>query len=1783
MSNRICTLFLASTALVPLGLAAAVANPLGAQVVGGNANVQGQGTANVTVTQTTDKAIVNWNTFNIGSNEATRFVQPNSTSIALNRVTGGLGPSQLFGILSANGRIFVVNPDGILFGPGAKIDTAGFLATTHDIANADFMAGRYNFSIPGRPGASVVNAGTITANNGGFAALVAPGVRNSGTITANLGTVALASGNGFTLDFYGDKLIALGVNDTVAAQVKDVATGQPLNALVKNEGTLKANGGRVELTASAARTVVDSVINNTGVIEANTIGTRNGMIVLSAATDASKPADTPTQTVKVSGKLSAAGNEQASKGGTIKITGQAIALTGATLDASGRNGGGTVLIGGDVGGGNPNAAVASIPQAKLQPYAVPTASTVAVDAATTIDASAKDAGDGGKVVVWSDQSTLFDGRISVRGGSTFGNGGFVETSGHTLGFAGARVDTSALKGLSGLWLLDPYDLTIDGTAAGTIAANLATTDVTLQTTAFGTSGPGVQSAGEGDIFVNSPVSWNSAHSLTVSAYRNIWVNANIANGGTGNITGRADNTGTGVGTVTGVPGKTVSTGGAVSVFYNPSVNPAGSPVNGTSYLNPVEDFSTRVTAGGGLTAYMLVNTVYDLQNIKNNLSGTYALGKDIDASATAGWNGVAGFAPIGSFSYFTGQFNGQGLTIRDLFIAPTGSNNYATGLFGFIGAGGVVKNLHLANVDIHANPNLSGGYLGALAGLSVGLIDNVTASGTISGGTASGLSAGGLVGQNTLLIGSTVASGLIQNSSAAVDITLGKGIGCGTLCAAYRAGGLAGDNWSTITGSSASGNVVVGANASGGGLVGGNIGTITGSSATGNVSSTGVNVQLGGLVGYNSPGAFILRSHATGNVTATATLAANTGLDCSISGSNCQYETAGGLVGSNSGTIQGNAVVPVLTQPCVPGQACATGAVSVGSSGAAGGLVGWNDGIISNAFATGAVTGAAGLSGIGTSGKEHSTELGGLAASNKGLITNSFATGNVGTLNVANLNVGGLLADNSGTVLDSFATGQARAGDNSQAGGLTANNGPWNILSCTGCLLGDGSAYFNTAFIGNSHATGNVTVGAASLAGGLSGSGDRTSTFENSYATGAVSGGGNGILGGLIGVTDVGATVTDSTTAVTSTVTSTGSNSWVGGFIGLNSGTILDSHALAAVNGTSDSLLGGFAGLNFGVITDSTTTAAVTANGNNNYIGGFAGLNFGFIDPSTSAGAVTANGNNNVVGGFAGANASLASIPAGLIAGSSFPNGTISVDSLATGPATGTGTNNTVNAQVGTTSPSTLPAAPSLIAGCDSGVLCAILNAGLKLASIDTVALDPVPPPITQVAQLKSPLDDNATTPAPILASLTTPSSSAGSPPAGAASNGGPGKSGFVPPPLPARSVPGPHGETRSSVPPPGENRFFPNQVLLQLELNIPDSELTRIAQGLGLRIVTSDTLTALGRRVVRLELPSGMSVRDAIRRLEANRLVSVAAPVYQFNLVQVIGTISKGDPAQYMLGTLRLDQAHAIASGKGVTIALIDSEIDKQHAELQGAIPEELDALGVKESPHSHGTAMAGAIVAHNRLLGIAPGAKILAVRAFGKSNNTAEGTTLSILKGIEWAVSQGAKIINMSFAGPRDPSLERALKAAHDKGVVLIAAAGNAGPKSPPLYPGADPNVIAVTATDVHDQLFRGANQGLQVSVAAPGVDILAPAPDENYQMSTGTSIATAHVSGVVALMLERDPTLKPDNVRKILESTATDLGPKGKDNQFGWGLINPQKALEAIDVQLTTAGHYRRASRD
>jgi subtilisin family serine protease len=198
---------------------------------------------------------------------------------------------------------------------------------------------------------------------------------------------------------------------------------------------------------------------------------------------------------------------------------------------------------------------------------------------------------------------------------------------------------------------------------------------------------------------------------------------------------------------------------------------------------------------------------------------------------------------------------------------------------------------------------------------------------------------------------------------------------------------------------------------------------------------------------------------------------------------------------------------------------------------------------------------------------------------------------------------------------------------------------------------------------------------------------------------------------------------------------------------------------------------------------------------------------------------------------------------------------------------------------------------------------------------------------------------------------------------------------------------------------------------------------------------------------------------------------------------------------------------------------------------------------------------------------MGSAPAARILAIRAFGTAPNGAESTTFVVLKGLDYAAAHGARIVNMSFAGPKDSLIDRGIAATAAKGILMVAASGNAGPKSPPLYPAANANVIAVSATDAQDKLFAASNRGAYIAVAAPGVDIFLPAPDEKYQITSGTSFSAAYVSGLAALMLERNPALKPDEVRAILMKTARDLGAPGRDDLFGAGEADAYAAVSAV----------------
>ena len=201
-------------------------------------------------------------------------------------------------------------------------------------------------------------------------------------------------------------------------------------------------------------------------------------------------------------------------------------------------------------------------------------------------------------------------------------------------------------------------------------------------------------------------------------------------------------------------------------------------------------------------------------------------------------------------------------------------------------------------------------------------------------------------------------------------------------------------------------------------------------------------------------------------------------------------------------------------------------------------------------------------------------------------------------------------------------------------------------------------------------------------------------------------------------------------------------------------------------------------------------------------------------------------------------------------------------------------------------------------------------------------------------------------------------------------------------------------------------------------------------------------------------------------------------------------------------------------------------------------------------------------------------PSSRMLAIRAFGAQKSGAQGTTFVILKSLDYAVANRAQIINMSFAGPPDVAMSRAMAAAADKGIIMIAAAGNTGPKSKTLYPAADRNVIAVTATDPSDRLFAESNRGGFVAISAPGVDILSAAPEGKYQVSSGTSLSAAYVSGIAALMLARNPDLSPSDIRASLLATARDLGPSGRDDEFGAGQVDAMAAVLAAATPVAAA---------
>lgn len=363
----------------------------------------------------------------------------------------------------------------------------------------------------------------------------------------------------------------------------------------------------------------------------------------------------------------------------------------------------------------------------------------------------------------------------------------------------------------------------------------------------------------------------------------------------------------------------------------------------------------------------------------------------------------------------------------------------------------------------------------------------------------------------------------------------------------------------------------------------------------------------------------------------------------------------------------------------------------------------------------------------------------------------------------------------------------------------------------------------------------------------------------------------------------------------------------------------------------------------------------------------------------------------------------------------------------------------------------------------------------------------------------------------------------------------------------------------------------MPDEVIAAIPTDAPTSVEDGIASRFRLDVLDRTTVALLNQRIVRFWIPDGRLVPAVVAALQQDAAALTPQANYLYRPQQGTGETSAGTP-QYALGKVELAAAHTVATGRGAIVGIIDTGVDTAHADFKDSTIQSFNAVGGDTSPEDHGTAIAGIIAARGLTRGIAPGAQVLSVRAF--TAKVAQGpqvtTSFILLKSLDWAIGNKARVLNLSFAGPEDPVLRRAIVAANANGVIMVAAAGNNGRAAPAVYPAAYDGVIATTAIDADDRLYKNANVGAYVLISAPGVDILAPSLRNAHELYSGTSFAAAHVTGVIALLLEQDPALTAAQARAALIHGAFDLGPAGRDTEFGAGRVNAAASLSYFAVR-------------
>ena len=1112
-----------------MGSTITFASPTGGQVTSGSASISQSG-AVTNITQSTNKATINWQDFSIAGNETVNFHMPSTNSITLNRVIGN-EKSIINGALNANGQVWLLNSSGVLFGKDASINTAGILATTKTLSDADFNAGNYHFK--GNSTASVVNMGEITISEGGYAALLATNVSNEGTIKAVQGTIALVGANEYTINLNGNSLVNLKIDKGV------------IDSLVENKAALIADGGKIIMTSKAADEILKNVVNNSGIVEAKGIDDLLGNVEIKAEGGV----------VKNSGTVDVS-NENG-KGGTAIVTGKTTTLkTGSLITADGATGGGTVYVGGSY---------------QNTDTSVYQATNTIVQSDTTISASATDNGNGGTIAVWSDvhnpySTTSVKGNFYANAGANGGDGGRIETSGYHLDLDGLGViKRSAPKGKAGEWLLDPYDMEI--TAAASTNMSYTTGPMVITNTAASVLNRDYiqNNLADGDVTIQAwnltitnAVHWTSNYKLTLNAQADINVNSAVYNdGGVGTLDVLAGQGGTGWVNNGGywLQAQNINIAlrnGSTQKAFSVPLKSTGivSFTDGQNILLSYGSQQTEVTGevnNGNYSGVVMNGTVFPNATFKaNGTSAGGSLGLVIQGSASV--KGITGSGLVtinsgqtltlaASNSSFLGELSGSGV------LAISGGtlnflNNISSGYSGsiYVNSGGTLQFNTGSNTTVSNGIYVDGGtlsnydnshtitlskFLGGLIGgakitgnVNISLDADRTYAGIFAGTTAISSASG----VKTITLGNTATPGamgtLTLNSGVVLKATSANALGSsdgGTITVnsgatlSLESTSLVAHSGLNLNGSGATGYT--------GALTTGGSGTvsyaqyITLGSATTIGTGTSSSLTLGGTIN----GAYALTLNSPNTITLSGIVGGGTALT-SIT-TNAGGTTAIGANVTTTGTQTYN--------DAVSGTVASTLIANNGQLNFTGGATSNNNNLILQSGGTDLVlsgniaTGTGWLTlkkASGTAGTLSSTGT----LSGSGLLVQNFATANLNLSSGHNFTT--IAANGIGTAFNYIDQDAVTIGTVNSVNGLTLGSATGSVATKTGDLT-----------ISQSISSSNTTASALTLNAG-SDTAAGTSTGGNIIRSGtpAISVGASGTIklytGSIAGTTGWGTT-----------------------------------------------------------------------------------------------------------------------------------------------------------------------------------------------------------------------------------------------------------------------------------------------------------------------------------------------------------------------------------------------------------------------------------------------------------------------------------------------------------------------------------------------------------------------------------------------------------------------------------------------------------------------------------